>query len=372
MERGQTTIEYVGVVGLVGLVMTIASAVAAPDLPRTVAHHVRVGLCIVGGDICRAADARRAGLEPCVTSADSGQGGGGATIAMVSYGRERGFAIERRSDGTRRVLVTADDNGGVSAGVGFRLGPDIDVSAEAGGSIGFASGAAWELPDEAALRRFLKGVKPGPRMGYDLAVRGVRPPTERYRGGSGSVRAGAGLRLLGFDQPLATAHGRGVIGRRTRDGRTSVFMDASHVGPSLFGGLIEEVKVGRPGSWILELGRRPHELRLQTTIPGDGDTRVEIEARLDLAVPENAAVVRDLLARPSPERARAIGRHMLAAGTVERRVYRVRELPGGPDIALKVAFFGGEVSGSEEERTLVAAEVLRDGTTTRRADCLGL
>ena len=44
------TTEYAGVVTLVALVLGGATSVAAPDLPETLAHHVRVGLCIVGGD----------------------------------------------------------------------------------------------------------------------------------------------------------------------------------------------------------------------------------------------------------------------------------------------------------------------------------
>lgn len=371
MDRGQATTEYVGAVTLVAVILTIAGAVAAPDLPRALAHHLRVALCIAGGDVCRAADARRAGLEPCVVGAESGHRGDRVTIALVSYGHRKRFAVERRSDGSARVSVAEEDGGGLIAGVGVDLERHVSAGAEAGATIGFTSGAAWELADEAALERFLRGVRRGPRMGLDLAVRGAPAPTEVFRAGTGSVRAEAGLQLLGLDQPVAEAAGHAVLGRRTRAGRTTWFVDAGHVGPRLFGGLIPEVPLGRPGAWVLELGRRPQELRLVTAVPGAGGTTVEIDARLDLGVPANAAVVRDLLARPSRERARAIGRHFLAAGVVERRTYRVRELAGDPDVALKLGFVGYEHDGGGEERTLVAADVLRDGTVARRQDCLG-
>ena len=372
--NGQASADYIGVIGLVALVLTLAGAVAVPDLPATVARHVRVGLCIVGGDVCRAGDARRAGLEPCVMSVREAARRTRLNVTVLSYGTGKGFAIERRSDGTARVVAINENDGGAVAGVGIRLGPNVDVGAEASGAIGWSSGYGWELPDEAALQRFLAGVKQSPgRLAFDLARKGVARPTERFLAGTGDVRTFAGAQVIGLEQAILDGGGRGAIGRRTRaGGGTTWYFDASHEGPKLFGGLIPEVRLGRDGKWILELGDRPRELRLRTTLPRSGGRQLEIEARLDLLAPGNAAVARALLSRPSFALARALGRHMAEHGTVERREYRVRELPSDPEVAVKLGIAGVDHSGSAYERTLTAAEVVRAGGRARRADCLGL
>lgn len=369
MQRGQASADYIGIVAIVALVLTAAGAVAAPDLPGTVARQVRVALCIVGGDVCRASDARRAGLEPCVTRVREGANRTRVNVTIVSYGTGKAFAVERRSDGSARVAIASHDDGGLVAGVGVKLGPHLDVGGEVSGALGWSSGYAWEFPDEAALARFLGGVRQAPGViGWDLLRKGAGTPTERFSAATGSTGAQAGARILGLKQPLGTAGGRGAIGRRARRGQTTWYFDARHDGPSLFGGILPELQL-RPGAaYVLELRDRPRRLRLATSLP-DG---VELEARLDLTRPANAAVARELLSRPTPARARALGRHLAEHGTVERRVYRVRTLASDPDLALKLGVAGVEHGGTAQERTLVAAEVLRPGSAARRADCLGL
>jgi hypothetical protein len=285
------------------------------------------------------------------------------TIATLSYGTGKAFAVERRSDGSARVTISADDDGGVSVGVGVKLGAHRGVGAEVGGSLGFTSGYAWELPDERALRRFLDGVKRSPgRIGWDLMRKGITAPTERFRAVTGSAGGEAAAGILGLDQPLVEGSGRGAIGRRTRGDRTAWYFDASHVGPHLF------PDAPARGAWVMELSDSPRELRLTATLP----QHTEIEARLDLGDPENAAVARALLTRPSPARARALGRHMAEHGVVERRRYRIRALPSDPEIGLKLGILGVDHEGAAQERTLTSAEVLRPAGSARRADCLGV
>lgn len=371
---GQASTEYVGVVGLVALVLSVAGAVAAPDLPSTVARHVRVALCIVGGDVCRAGDARRAGLEPCVVSVREADRHTTINAAVLTYGSGKGYAIERRSDGTRRVLVTNSNEGGLTAGAGVKLGAHVAVGAEVSGAVGWSSGYGWDFPDEPALQRFLAGVRQSPgRLAWDLAKKRVRPPTERYEAATGDLSSGIGANALGLEQVLAAASGRAALGRRRGSGgRTSWFFDAGHDGPRLFGGIIPGIELRGPGAWVLELSNRPKELRMSTAAAPAAGRVAEVEARLDLRVPANAAVARELLSGPTPARAGAIGRHMLAAGTVHRREYRVRELPSEPEVAVKLGLAGVDHSGTAQERTLVAADVLRAGSPARRADCLGL
>ena len=363
MERGQASIEYIGAVALVALALSAAATVAAPDLPGALVHHLRVGLCIVGGDVCRSGDAERAGLEPCVVRSREADKRSRVSIATLSYGTGKAMTIERRSDGSARVAIASGDEGGVTVGVGLKLGGRTDAGGEFGGSVGFTTGYAWELPDERALARFLHGVKQSPgRIGWDLVQKGAVPPSERYREATASAAGEAAASILGLDQPLVSGAGRAAIGRRMRNGRTSWYFDATNAGAHLFPTAAGE------GAWVAELSEHPRELRLTAHLPGE----TEIRARLDLSSEANARVARALLAGPSLARARALGRHIARHGTVERRRYRVRELPSDPDLAVKLGFAGVDHGGDARERTLVSAEVLRSSGVARRADCLGL
>lgn len=362
-ERGQASGEYAGVVLLVAVVLAAAGAVAAPELPREVAHHLRVALCIVGGDVCRGTDAAAEGLEPCVVRVRDAARRSTVSLLLLKGGTHAGFAIEQRSDGSSRVSFTDGSHAGAAAEAGVRLGAHVGAGAGAGGEVGWTGGAAWELPDDAALRRLLAGVRQRPgRFGFDLARKRLRP-SEIFEsiGQSGTVAAGAEVGSL--SQPLLSSGGRHALGRRVRgDGETSWFYDASRDGTTLFGGLLAEVSLTRPSGWTLEASR--HELRFRSTRAARTGEIVEIEAALPL--PANAALARELLARPS----RAAGRRLLEAGVVERRVYRVEERPSDLDVAVKLGVAGIEHEGTAQERTLVAAEVLRPGGSARRADCL--
>jgi hypothetical protein len=196
-------------------------------------------------------------------------------------------------------------------------------------------------------------------------------PSERFVAGTGEIRVDAGAKSPTIEQALVSGSGRGAIGRRIRPGgATTWYFDASHAGPKLFGGIVPEVELKRGGKWMLELGEG--SLRLRTVLPPSDGHQVELEARLDLREPANAAVARALLSRPSPARARALGVHIAEHGTVERREYRVRKLPAEGGVSLQMGVAGVDHSGSVQERTLVAADVLRPGSRARRADCLGL
>jgi hypothetical protein len=367
---GQASAEYVGVIALVAIVLAAGGAVAAPAIPAQVGHQIRVGLCIVGGDVCRAADARAEGLRPCVTRVRQADRRTKVSVTVVSYTTGAAFGIERRSDGSARVWLTSSDGGGVTVGGGLKLGPYVDVGGEAGAGVGWTSGGAWELPDERALLRFLGGVRQQPgAIAWDLLRDPRTPrPTETFHAVTGEAAAEAGAKVLGLRQPVALAGGKGALGKRTRGRATSWYFDAGSEGPRLFGGLIPGVELRRAGAWVLELSDRPHELRLTTQLPKG----VELDARLDLDDPANAAVARELLSRPGPGRARALGAHFLAHGTVERRTYRTRALPSEPEIGIALGVGGFDHGGSAHEKSLVAAEVLGPSGNRRRADCLGL
>ena len=96
-RSGQASIEYVAVLALLALVLGGAgAAVAAPDLPRALARHARVALCVVGGDVCRSEDARAAGLAPCVVNAERRESERGITVVLVRAARGGVVQIDRR------------------------------------------------------------------------------------------------------------------------------------------------------------------------------------------------------------------------------------------------------------------------------------
>src|SRR4051812_25738616 len=60
---GQASVEYVAVLTVVAILLAFAApAVGGPNIPRSVAHTIRLGICVVGGDICGSNAAKAAGL----------------------------------------------------------------------------------------------------------------------------------------------------------------------------------------------------------------------------------------------------------------------------------------------------------------------
>jgi hypothetical protein len=158
------------------------AAAGRAGIPGRVVEVVRTGLCIVGGDVCRPADAQAAGLAPCLT--DERQRGGrlGVSILLLHLGASGSWTVARRSDGSF-LLTRADD---ASAGVAFGIGadlPGVGISVGASGhlDLSLAHGTAWELPSAAAAASVLASV----RRGDDPGV----PPTWRF--------GDAGLELTG-------------------------------------------------------------------------------------------------------------------------------------------------------------------------------
>jgi hypothetical protein len=386
-QRGQASADYIAVVAVVATVLlAVGAAARMPELPGTVVQTVRTGLCIVGGDVCRASDARAEGLEPCVVRGHEGLRHSSITFLFARVSQDRGYAVELRSDGTSRVVATEGSALAASGEPALRLGASVAV--KAGGQIGLVwrSGQAWELPDRASLERLLAQAKGRPGEMADRIRRGATPmpaPTERFFEGGDMGELTAGAQVFSVRQPVLSGAARHAIGRRVRAGRTSWYFDASGDGPRLFGGLLPGVELKGKSAWTLEVtegpGHRPERLQLQTAIPGKRANEIEeLSASLDLTIPANAAAARDLLALEREHtplalaRARAVGRHLLRAGTIERRLYRVRARPSDFDAELSIGVFGGEHTGDAHQRDLVAAEVIRDGGRARRADCVGL
>jgi len=384
-SSGQASTDYLAVLAVVVVLLGGAGAAVQLDLPRSVVHSVRVALCIVGGDVCRAADARAQGLAPCVVRSRAGTRRTSVTFLFVRAGETGGYLVERRSDGTRRVVASYGRDLSASAKAGLRVGPYVDLSVGGSRGVRWASGAAWELAGDDELQALLKRVHGRPAALADADVRAigrVPPPTERFREGGEMGELSVDATAGGVRQPLIAGGNRRALGRRTRGNLTTWYFDATNDGPRLFGGLLPEVAVQGRGGWVLEVtedaAHRAVRMTLRSTFAAQPDRIVELEAALDLTRPGNATAARDLLALErsltplSLARARAVGRHLLEAGTVERRIYRTADAPSDPDLAVDVAAFGAEHAHTVQERLLVDAEVVRLGRRARRADCIGL
>ncbi len=371
-----------GVLTVVAAVLAAAGpAVGVSGVPAAVAQTVRTGLCIVGGDICRASDARAAGLDPCTIS-DRRRGGRGAvTVLSVRLGGGEEVLIARRSDGS--VSVTRADSGelGVSGGLGFEAGP-VQVGAD--GTLGntIARATGWEFPDAATLTRFLRGLN-----SWDDHERW--PPA--WRSGEAGLAAtgwaGLGVELGKGENSVERALGGAeasldaALGARIGRGEATIYLRAGTDGPSLGDALGHSIEIGSKGPVVAEYTRDrggPRQLAFRGTAPGRDGQVVETVARLDLRVPANRAVADRVLKVRAPWPPamagvlRAVIRHTAAVGTVERNVYAVDDESDDFELAGRLGVeLGLEVARTRVDRRLVAASVWTAGSPERhREDCV--
>ena len=156
-ERGQASIEYVGALALIVCVMAAAiAAVAVPDLTGTVVHKLRLGLCLVGADICSAEQAAAEGLPPCVISSNGGGRERGVTLGFVRLGRGGSDLVERLSDGTFRITRSKRYELAGTLGAGVSAGPLFEVGVDGTIGAGFAPGEVWTV-DAKTFRAAIAG-----------------------------------------------------------------------------------------------------------------------------------------------------------------------------------------------------------------------
>jgi hypothetical protein len=373
----------VGVLAVVAAVLAVAGPAAGlSGVGGEVARAVRTGVCIVGGDVCRAADAKAAGLEPCTLS-DRRRGGRRAlTVLSVRLGDGSETLVARRSDGSVSVVRADEGELGASGGIGFEAGP-VKVGADGRIASTFLHATGWELPDAAAAKRFLATLgswedarrwPPAWRSGEAGAVVG---------GSAGlGVRLGKGEDSLGASVAGVEASAEAALGARVGRGRTTIYIRTEAQGPRLTDALGRSIDAGSVGPVVAEYTRDrggPRELAFRVTHAGvkRGEV-VETVARLDLRVPANLAVAQRVLAMRAPwppamlGDLRAVIRHTAAVGTVERSVYAVDD--GSMDLALAGrlgAELGVEVGRTKVDRRLVSASAWTAGSRERaREDCL--
>jgi hypothetical protein len=407
-ERGQATLEYVGLVALVAAVLAVGALLAAGGgeaIAASVGRGIQRALCVVRGGECDL-DSR-----PCVVGSRQVEDDGSVDLLLIRIGSDEVVLREDRSDGTSAVTFARLPRGGLSLEKGFgahaRLGRrrvrlGAQMSATVLGLLGNAT--TWELPDRAAAARMVdRIVVDDPR---DLARRvldggrplgGDAPPPASHtseRGASvtlgwGGVSFGAadlvgqtvradGRRtfLVRRRNELAVALGDGTAGTGARDELDTVTVDRR--GRPLDLGILTGHEL--TGSVSLPPALQPVAGFLD--VPTSGARRWETEQHLDLTEPDNLAAAGAFLAQvsaPRPHLGRAVAvsaalrRALDERGVLDARTYALDESSSGVDAGVRAGV--GPVGASYERRTrgarLVAATQRGpDGLWRRRADCL--
>jgi hypothetical protein len=419
-ERGQASMEYVGLVAFVVVVLVLgalAGAGGGEAIAGAVGRGMQRALCVVRGGEC---DLDR---RPCVVGARGVEDDGSVDLLLVRVGSDEVVLREDRSDGTSAVTFARLRRGGLelSTGLGghvrlgrrrFRVG--TEASATLLGLLGSAT--TWVLPDRAAAGRLVdRIVVDGPRdLGRRILDRG-RPaggdaPALASRTatvgagvtlGAGASRGtgGVGLTLGAEDLAGASVDAAGrrtfLVRRRNAIAGTlsTRLSDVAHAG-----GAADELytlttdRDGQPVDLGIlhggELGASVDLPRLVQPaagfldVPSAGARRWEVEEHLDLTEPDSLAVARGFLTQvvtPRPHAGRAVAvsaalrRALDARGVLDARAYAVGESSSGVGAGARVGI--GPVGADYERRTrsarLVAA-VQRgpDGLWRRRTDCL--
>jgi hypothetical protein len=379
-SRGQASLDYVGLLAVVAVALTGAGAAAGlSEIPRAVVHAARTGICIVGGDVCRASDAAAAGLAPCLTG-ETAQGRGLAvTILSVHLGHSGSWTVAQRSDGSVLVTRLEGDAIGLAGGVGLALGPVVTVGAQATFDLALARGRAWELASPAAAARLIAAV----RRGDDPPL----APTWRFGDAGEEAEGVVGVSVPGATLTALEASGGMAAGVRVGRGQATTYVRV-HAGVSTpLGALVGDARGGSDGAdgggapLLLGVTRDAHglrELSFRRAVPDAGGQVVETVGRLDLRDPGNRAVAAPLLAHRMPwppalaADLRAVLLRTARVGVVERSVYAVEDRSHDWSGALRLGVAVGlDVSELDVRRRLVDAGAWVAGSPERhRADCL--
>lgn len=417
-EQGQASAEYVALLAVVALALLAATLVVAdPGVGRSVLDGMGRALCEVSGLGC-AADAAR---QPCVVDSRSDRDSASVSIVVVRLGADATVLRERRSDGTVAVTLL----GGGSAGAEIGLGGGLEVGRGRGGLAlggelraaaiaGLGGGRTWVVPDGRAADRLIgelgqrrRPLVDGP-LGLVRDLLGGRPKTRdpdvtftegrTGRGADGSL--GRGRVRTELESELDD-----VVGMQNdrRTGRRTFYLRAERMSTAaLETRLLGAASAGGAGDVAvgvtLDRGGVPIELSLTAArdvaglleLPGplrrlptgrelQGARRVELDARLDLRDPGNAAAGRRFLAalrRPGRvgellAAARGLGDRLVSFSDLQARAYRVRFSTSGAEGRVRAG--GGLGAGLWRERSQArltgAWERPPGGAWRERLDC---
>lgn len=415
-ERGQATLEYVGLVAFVAVVLGLGAVVGAgagEAVAGTVGRGMQRALCVVRGGEC---DLDR---RPCVVGAHGVEDDGSVDVLFLRVGSDEVVLREDRSDGTSAVTFARVRRGGLelNTGVGghlrlgrrrFRLGSQGSATLLAL----FGSATTWKLPDRSAAARLVdRIVVDGPRdLGRRILDRGRPAGGDAPAPASHTTTEGAGVTLgasaarAGITIGAQDLVGASVdaAGRRTflvqRRNAVTGTLATSESEIASAGGAADELytvttnRDGRPiDLGILRGGELGASVDLPRVVqpaagfldvPSAGARRWEVEEHLDLSEPDSLAAASGFLAqvvRPRPHIGRAVAvsaalrRALDTHGVLDARAYAVGRTSSGAGLGARVGI--GPVGADYERRTrrarLVAA-VQRgpDGMWRRRDDCL--
>lgn len=420
-QSGQTTTEYVGVVAVV--VALIALTAAIPVDGKPIAAHIvkkiRHGLCIVTGGVCTAADARRAGFEPCSVSSISTEKSKGVKILVVDLDDGEKMLIENRSDGSVVVSFTDKFKGGATVGLGVKtslLKGQVDASATASAGVSFEEGKSYEFANTAAAQHFVATHVVANKLKGDKSL--PQPATKYIAGGVYGELAGN----LGVGKSAeAELSGKigAVLGRRVRGKETTWYFKTPHSGAAKLSGAIGSIGANgshegtielteRDNKWVnfklkrVQEGSAGAELSGKTTrvseisnklqsvsgqIGGDRGWSTETTQSLDLTKPENEMMVKRYLIGLAHskvsgtathgvgltiESTAALDRHIAAHGDIDIRSTQYTKKASGFDAEGSFGIKLGYHSTKEVLNTkLIGAWSLRgNGQLREREDCL--
>ena len=197
-----------------------ASRSPRPPLGAKVVAAVRTGLCIVGGDVCRPADAAAAGLAPCLTGERWTAAGHDARHRRRPPRRARRVAA-RACSPTARATVTRLR--GERGRRDRRRGGDVQPARRRGGGRGRADARLPRRARRGGSRARARRRRSSPAREQRRGGEAARPPAVRWhavtarrrRRGRGGVRATS--RAPGCDVGAG-----GAIGLRTEGARRTL------------------------------------------------------------------------------------------------------------------------------------------------------
>ncbi len=353
-------------------------AAGDPGRRRPVGKTVRTGICIVGGDLCRTADAAAAGLAAVRDARALEPAGHDA--------RHRGRPARRARRVAARAAVRR--RGGRHAARGERGRRDrrrrADVQSRRGSRArrapprrsGYRGGKAWRFADAAAAarvprRRAARRRRAGrARAGHALGRAHRRAAARRRAPRSRTSPA-----------PASRPRPSGAIGLRRDGARRTLTLDLGAEDP----GSRSTCPASRPAPAGLALGRRRGHVGGRR---GLASSRCAARRRTDGRLEEITGAARPARARePRARRAAAAsagadargparaGRARIAThGVVERAGYAVTERRRGVSVAgrLGIALGLSHERITAERRLVDAIAWVRGGPPQHRFDCLGV
>lgn len=400
-DRGQASIEWVGLVALVGAVLAAVVVLAFPGdgIGGAVVRQVHRALCVVVGGLC---DLDR---RPCVTASGATRDEMHVNVAIFRIGRDELILREYRSDGSVLVTYLGDTSLGLDVGAGVdgwvkATGIDLAAGSSARAALlaSAGGGESWLFADayaaDAGMAALSQGHEPArgrrievvDRHGLEVEL-GARSYGERLKAAIGvdaaMVQASVVDERDGSRTHVLT---RGVVGGLVLAGKDA--------GGRADGAAEERISIrtaadGRPleltivrtgqleGAFSLPDQVQPIAERLAGG--SQGGRRWVVEQRLDLTDALNREATREYveaIGHPAALLGRAtqaLRDRIAAAGVTEARTYSVRSEDNGGaggHAALGVKVGGGISDRTDEARLLDARVRGADGQWRTRTECL--